>query len=143
MAFMSLPPRYPPDDRLPADTYRMVIARIHEEPAVDGKDSIIFSKMGILAILEAALKAEERLMLLEGPPYLITDEVRPRCRFLPMNQLRAFLGQGARSRLTGPRTIPRSPYPAASSASRVAGRRQHPGKFAKLGRSIAAPSRTG
>lgn len=63
-----MPPRYPPDDRLPADTYRMVIQRIREEPPVDGKDGIVFSKSGILAILEAALKAEERLMMLEGPP---------------------------------------------------------------------------
>ena len=46
----------------------MIIQRIREEPPVDGKDGIVFSKSGILAILEAALKAEERLMALEGPP---------------------------------------------------------------------------
>jgi hypothetical protein len=61
------PNRYPPDPRLPADTYRMVIQRIRDEPA-DSQGNVLFSKEGIVAILAAALAAEERLMVLEGPP---------------------------------------------------------------------------
>ena len=49
--------RYPPDPRLPADTYRMVIDRIRSEPA-DSQGNVLFSKEGVLALLEAALAAE-------------------------------------------------------------------------------------
>ena len=55
MAFMCLSPPYTPDDRLPAETYSMVIPRIRDEPA-DGYGNIVFSKAGVLAILEAALR---------------------------------------------------------------------------------------
>jgi hypothetical protein len=44
----------------------MVVARVREAPA-DSAGNVLFSKEGIVAILEAALAAEERLMDLEGP----------------------------------------------------------------------------
>lgn len=53
------PGRYPPDERLPADTYRMLIQRIRDKPA-GSQGIVLFSKEGIVAILKAALAAEER-----------------------------------------------------------------------------------